>query len=88
MNDGTQDLSDFKLFLALHCDMDYPNDGGSGFADFPEPQTDGATAESQRICKIINETYFPEVKINLLISKMYYNFVAYNLNTQQNESRF
>jgi len=63
-NDPVVTKTDYKLFLSLHCDMDYPNDGGSGFADFPEPSTDGATAESQRICKIINETYFPEVKIN------------------------
>lgn len=55
---------DFDLFLALHCDADYPNDNGGGFADYPEPSTDGATAESQRICKIINDYYFPEVKIN------------------------
>jgi hypothetical protein len=44
--------------------MDYPSDGGSGFADFADPSTDSATVESQRICKIINENYFPEVKIN------------------------
>lgn len=49
---------DFHLFLALHGDADYPNDGGSGFADFPEPSTDQATAESQRIAKILNQTYF------------------------------
>jgi N-acetylmuramoyl-L-alanine amidase len=55
---------DFDLFLSLHCDADYPNDNGSGFADFPEPSTDGATLESQRICKIINDVYFPETKIN------------------------
>lgn len=54
---------DFDLFLALHGDMDYANDNGGGFADYPEPSTDGATAESQRICKVINETYFPETKI-------------------------
>ena len=54
---------DRGLFLALHCDADYAGDNGSGFADFPEPSTDGATAESQRICKVINETYFPETQI-------------------------
>jgi hypothetical protein len=43
--------------------MDYPNDNGSGFADYPEPSTDGATAESQRICKVINDFYFKEVGI-------------------------
>ena len=55
---------DFDLFLSLHCDVDYPNDNGSGFTDYAEPSTDGATVESQRICKVINETYFPETKIN------------------------
>jgi hypothetical protein len=63
-NDPKVTTVDYDLFLALHCDMDYPDDGGSGFADYPEPSTDGATIESQRICKIINDTYFPEVKIN------------------------
>lgn len=56
--------TDWNLFLALHCDMDYPNDGGSGFVDFAEPSTDGATAESQRIASVIKDVYFPEVKIN------------------------
>lgn len=55
--------NDWDLFLALHGDADYAGDGGSGFATFPEPSTDGATAESQRIAKIINDTYFPEVQI-------------------------
>jgi len=63
-NDAKVTKVDYDLFLSCHCDMDYPDDGGSGFADFPEPRTDGATNESQRICKIINDTYFPEVKIN------------------------
>ena len=57
---------DFDLFLSLHCDADYPNDNGSGFADYPEPSTDFSTFESQRICKIVNEVYFPETKINYL----------------------
>ena len=55
---------DWGLFLALHCDMDYPDDGGSGFTDFPEPSTDGATKESQRIAGVIKDNYFPEVQIN------------------------
>lgn len=62
-NDKTITKVDFALFLALHCDMDYPNDGGSGFADYAEPATDFATKESQRICKVINDVYFPETKI-------------------------
>jgi N-acetylmuramoyl-L-alanine amidase len=53
---------DFDLFLSLHGDADIYGTGG-GFADFPEPSTDGATAESQRIAKVINDTYFPETQI-------------------------
>jgi hypothetical protein len=62
-NDVKVSKVDYDLFLALHCDMDYPNDNGGGFADYPDPSTDYATKESQRICKIINDYYFPEVKI-------------------------
>lgn len=54
---------DHDLFLALHCDADAPNDNGGGFADFPEPSTDDATKESQRITKIFNDLYFKETKI-------------------------
>lgn len=53
---------DFDLFLALHGDADIYGTGG-GFADYPEPSTDGATEESQRICKVINEVYFAETQI-------------------------
>ena len=56
------EIQDFDLFLALHGDADIYGTGG-GFADYPEPSTDGATAESQRICKVINDTYFPETQI-------------------------
>lgn len=56
---ANQLAEDFDLFLALHGDADYPGDNGSGFADFPEPSTDHATKESQRICKVINDVYFP-----------------------------
>jgi N-acetylmuramoyl-L-alanine amidase len=65
-NDPKVIKTDWDLFLSCHCDMDYPNDGGSGFADYPEPSTDGATKESQKICKVINDYYFPEVKINYI----------------------
>lgn len=54
---------DYDLFLALHGDADYPSDAGGGFATFPEPSTDSATIESQRIAKVINEIYYPETKI-------------------------
>lgn len=55
--------TDWALFIALHGDADYAGDMGSGFATFPEPSTDGATQESQRIAKIVNEVYFPETQI-------------------------
>jgi len=63
-NDPKVTREDYALFLALHADMDYPNDGGSGFADYADPATDMATTESQRICKIINDNYFADVGIN------------------------
>ena len=50
---------DWDLFLSLHCDANYEGDLGGGFVDFPEPSTDGATQESQRIAKAITEEYFP-----------------------------
>jgi N-acetylmuramoyl-L-alanine amidase len=62
-NDPVVTKNDYDLFLALHCDMDYPNDQGGGFADYADPNTDAATKESQRICKVINDYYFPEVEI-------------------------
>jgi len=62
-NDPRVTGTDWDLFLALHCDMDYPNDGGSGFADYANPATDLASTESQRICAVINKVYFPETKI-------------------------
>lgn len=58
-NDPAVTKTDFALFLALHCDMDYPNDGGSGFADYAAEDLGGAGyAESQRICAVINNVYF------------------------------
>ena len=48
---------DWDLFLSLHYDADVYGKGG-GFADYPEPSTDGATAESQRIRKCISDEYF------------------------------
>jgi N-acetylmuramoyl-L-alanine amidase len=53
---------DFNLFLALHGDAAIYGTGG-GFADYPEPKTDGATLESQRITKVIIDSYFPETQI-------------------------
>lgn len=48
--------TDYDLFLAIHYDADVYGKGG-GFADYPEPNTDGATKESQRIVNILNEEY-------------------------------
>lgn len=53
---------DWDLALAIHADANVYNTGG-GFADFPEPSTDEATKESQRIAKAITERYFPETGI-------------------------
>jgi len=48
---------DWDLFLAIHYDADVYGVGG-GFIDFPEPSTDGATVESQRIAYLIRQEYF------------------------------
>ena len=48
---------DYSLFLAIHYDADVYGKGG-GFTDFPEPSTDFATKESQRIAKAIASEYF------------------------------
>lgn len=49
---------DWDLYLAVHCDADSASNGG--FTDWPEPSTDGATAESQRIANKISDKFFPE----------------------------
>jgi len=54
---------DYDLFLALHYDADVYNAPG-GFADFPEPSTDAATLESQRIVKFIEQVYFTNAGID------------------------
>ena len=53
---------DWDLFLAIHYDADIYGKGG-GFVDFPEPSTDGATKESQRIAYLIRQEYFGTTKI-------------------------
>ena len=47
---------DWDLFLSIHYDADVYGKGGY-FVDFPEPSTDGATAKSQSITKILSEEY-------------------------------
>ena len=47
---------DWDLFLAIHYDADIYGTGGY-FVDFPEPSTDFATKESQRIQKILSGEY-------------------------------
>lgn len=48
---------DYDLFLTIHYDADVYGKGG-GFTDFPEPNTDFSTKESQRISKEIASEYF------------------------------
>jgi len=50
-------VGDWDLFLAVHYDADIYGTGG-GFVDFPEPSTDGATVESQRIAYLLRQEYF------------------------------
>lgn len=56
---------DYDLALCIHADMDYAGDNGSGFCDFPEPDTDDATEASQHMAKVIQDTFFPAVGINV-----------------------
>lgn len=53
---------DYNLFLAIHYNA-YINGSIGGFTDFPEPSTDGATAESQRIAGVLKDVYFPNAGI-------------------------
>lgn len=55
-------LPDWGLFLAIHYDADVYNDSG-GFVDYPEPSTDGATQESQRIATALSDDYFRITRI-------------------------
>jgi N-acetylmuramoyl-L-alanine amidase len=48
---------DWDLALFVHYDSDSYQTGG-GFVDFPEPSTDGATVESQRIAYLLRQEYF------------------------------
>jgi hypothetical protein len=63
--DATSADEDYDLFLAIHGDMDYAGDGGSGFCDYPEPDTDGATERSQYLAKAIESSFFPAVGISI-----------------------
>lgn len=53
---------DYDLFLAIHYDA-YINGSIGGFTDYPEPNTDFSTIESQRICKDIASEYFKHTGI-------------------------
>lgn len=59
---------DWDLFLAVHYDANVYGTGG-GFTDFPEPSTDDATIESQRIVHLIEEQYFPNAGITNVPSR-------------------
>lgn len=61
-DDNKLNDQDWDLFLSVHYDADVYKRGG-GFVDFPEPSTDGATKESQRIQKALSEEYFKTTKI-------------------------
>jgi len=61
-DDPTITKTDWDLALFIHYDANVYGIGG-GFVDFPEPSTDSATAESQRIVKVIEEQYFPNAEI-------------------------
>lgn len=67
--DPNSDQTDYDLFISLHCDANYAGDEGGGFVDFPEPETDYATAESQRIAKAIESVYFQESGIRNVPSR-------------------
>jgi len=61
--------TDNDLFISLHCDANYQGDEGGGFIDFPEPSTDDATLESQRIAKEIESEYFKNTGIRNVPSR-------------------
>lgn len=63
--DPKSDDNDYALFLALHYDA-YINGSIGGFADCPEPSTDFATKESQRITAVFNDEYFKHSGIQLV----------------------
>lgn len=47
---------DWDLFLSIHYDADVYGTGGF-FVDYPEPSTDGATEQSQKIAYLIRQEY-------------------------------
>jgi N-acetylmuramoyl-L-alanine amidase len=56
-------LTDFNLALALHCDMDTPNDTGGGMIASGDPSVDSSWQESARIKDVIESIYFKETQI-------------------------
>lgn len=67
---------DWDLFLAVHGDADAAGISG-GCVGFPEPSTDGATQESQRIAKSLVDVYFKETGIENRPSKITNNIKFY-----------
>ena len=59
---------DWDLFLSVHYDADVYNDHG-GFVDYPEPSTDGATGQSQRIAREIASVFFDQTGIKNVPSR-------------------
>ena len=58
-DDKTITEKDWDGFIAVHCDADSQT-LSAGFCDYPEPSTDGATKESQRIAGVINSVFYKE----------------------------
>ena len=56
-------LTDFNLALALHCDMDTPNDNGGGMIASGDPSVDSSWQESARIRDVNKSIYFTETQI-------------------------
>lgn len=67
---------DWDLYLSIHGDADSAGASG-GCVGFPEPSTDGATAESQRIAKSIVDWYFKETGIENRPNKITNNIKFY-----------
>lgn len=62
-DDDSKTIStDWDLFLAIHYDADIYSDRG-GFVDTPDPDSDFATTESNRIAQVIRDNYFKRLGI-------------------------
>ena len=71
------DVTDYDLFLSLHCDANYAGDEGGGFADYPAPDLDQNNTESKRIKEAIESIYFQESGIRNVPSRSNVNTKRY-----------